>query len=221
MQRLALSVLSLKVVGLRPWEFACSHYTCCGFTPGSPTYSPVSRGWSGMNDRLTLTASVTQCQTAIWLVYAMVQHAAHPSAMLLFSKIAKISIRSTGGTTQAKPLSVCTWIYLLLVNESLILVTLSGLSFSFSLPEGSCFIFFSFPCCKQNICWKSSCREALQFVLNTVQQHWTSFHTTESCFSGRGSWHRKNQLDNDLFKWYKILIQREGEKKVFTLTSAS
>lgn len=35
------------------------------------------------------------------------------------------------------------WNDLLLANESLILVTISGVSFSFSFPEGSCFFLFS------------------------------------------------------------------------------
>lgn len=119
---------------------------------------------------------------------------------------------------------VSIWNYLLLVNESLILVTISGVSFSFSFPEGSCFFSLSFLLQTEHLL------EAIQqrsLALCTVTTLDTYSYNRELCFFGTGSWHWKSQLDKDLVasqkkKEYKILLQRGGkEKKGFTLTSAS
>lgn len=108
------------------------------------------------------------------------------------------------------------WNYLLLVNESLILVTISGVSFSFSFPEGS-FFFFSFLLQTEHLL------EAIQqrsLALCTVTTLDTYSYNRELCFFGTVSWHRKSQLDKDLVasqkkKENKILLQRgEGKKRL-------
>lgn len=117
------------------------------------------------------------------------------------------------------------WNYLLLVNESLILVTIFGVSFSFSFPEGSFFFFPLFSVANRTSVGSHPAEKPCTLYCNNtghlfIQQGvvflwYRQLALEESVGQRLGRESKEKRIQNPASEG------GEGKKKGFTLTSAS